>query len=282
MKQANQVAGKGVNVSRVINFAALGLGGIGLLGCLAGLIGIWTRRPSFLRSSVEVLDTADEGLKLVNEKTTRADELLKAIRGIVDPVTGKILKLADKGERTPDDEQELKRTEEALARRLGHVDAIAELGESAVTFLNRTPRLTKSLWLPTSQDAVGRAPVETTEDSSNALSRLAKALENVRDNLAKFRMDMQIQKEVMAAVVRLAREVESELKFVELKLERVRQKAAEPGKEVADLRTAVPKWTNGAAVIGSVVLVWMGLGQFVLARWGWDWICAATPTRARS
>jgi hypothetical protein len=75
-------------MSRVIGFVALGLGAIGLVGCLAGLIGLWAVRPSFLRSSVEGLDTADEGLKLVEEKTTRADELLKAIRGIVVPVTG--------------------------------------------------------------------------------------------------------------------------------------------------------------------------------------------------
>jgi hypothetical protein len=269
-------------MSRIIGFAALGLGGIGLVGCLAGLIGIWTVRPSFLLSSVEVLDTADGGLTLVNEKTTRADDLLKVIRGIVDPVTGKILKLADKGERTPEDEKELKRIEEALAARVGQVNAIAELAETAVAFLNRTPQLTKSLRLPTSQGATGRVRAETSQDTSNALSRLAKALENVRANLVKFREDKQVQKEVVAAVVRLAHEVDSELKFVESKLERVRQKAADLGTEVADLRTAVPTWTNWTAVIGSVVLVWMGLGQLGLARWGWDWIRAATGKRARS
>jgi chromosome segregation ATPase len=269
-------------MSRVTGFAALGLGSIGLVGCLAGLIGIWTVRPSFLRSSVESLDTADGGLKLVDEKTTRADERLKAIRGIVDSATGKMRKLADKGERTPEDEKELKRMEEALARRLDQVDAIAELAETAVAFLNRTPQLTRSLRLPTSQRGVGRVPVETSQESSNALSRLAKALANVRENLAKFREDKQAEKEVVAAVIRLAREVDSELKFMESKLERVRRKAAELGKGVADLRTAVPAWTNWAAVIGSVVLVWMGLGQFVLSRWGWAWIRAATPTRARS
>jgi hypothetical protein len=269
-------------MSRVIGFAALGLGGIGLVGCLAGLIGIWTVRPSFLRSSVEILDTADGDLKLVDEKTTRADELLKAIRRIVDAVNGRILELADKGERTPDDEKELKRIEEALSRRLGQVDAIVELAETAVAFLNRTPHLTRSLRLPTLQGAVGRAPAETSRDSSKALSRLAKALENVRENLAKFREDKQLQKEVVAAVVRLAREVDGELTFVESRLEQVRQEAAELGQEVADLRTAVPAWTNRAAVLGSVVLVWMGLGQWVLSRWGWDSLRAARPTRAHS
>ena len=269
-------------MSRVIGFAALGLGGIGLVGCLAGLISLWAVRPSFLRSSVEVLDTADGGLKLVEEKTTRADELLKAIRGIVVPVTGKILKLAGKGERTPDDEKELKRIEEALARRLGQVDRLAELAETAVAFLNRTPPLTRSLRLPTSQGAAGRAPAETSQDSSKALARVAKALQSVRENLDRFRKDKQAQKEVVTAVIRLASEVDSELKLVESKLERVRQKAAELGTEVADLRTAVPAWTNGAAVIGSVILVWMGLGQLALSRWGWDRIRAATPNIAGS
>ena len=176
-------------MSRVLGIAALGLGGIGLAGCLAGLIGLWAMRPSFLRSSAEVLDTADGGLTLVEEKTTRAGELLKAVGGIVDPVTGKILKLVAKGERTPDDEKELDRIEEALARRLGQVDAIAELTETAVAFLNRTPQLSRSLRLPTSQGAAGRAPAETSQDSANALSRLAKALENVRESLATFRED---------------------------------------------------------------------------------------------
>jgi hypothetical protein len=50
-------------------------------------------RPSFLRSSAEVLEIADGDLKLIYEKTTRADELMEAIRVIVDPVMGKILKL---------------------------------------------------------------------------------------------------------------------------------------------------------------------------------------------
>ena len=101
---------------------------------------------------------------------------------------------------------------------------------------------------------------------------MAKALKNVRDNLAKFRKDKQVQKEVVAEVVSLAGKVDSELNLVESKLKRVRQKAAELGTEVADLRTSVPTWTNWAAVIGSVVLVWMGLGQFVLSRWGWDFL----------
>jgi hypothetical protein len=266
-------------MSRVIGSAALGPGAVGLVGCLAGLIGIRAVRPSFLRSSVEMLDAAGRGPGLVEEKTSRAEELPKAIRGVVDPVTGRILSLAGKGELTPDDDKEPGRIEEALARRLGQVDAIAELAETAVALLNRTPLLTRSLRLPASRGAAGRAPAETSQDSSKALSRLEKALEGARENLARFRKDKQARKEAVAAVVRLAREADGELKLLESKFERVGRKAAGLGKEVAELRAAVPAWTNGAAVIGSVVLEWMGPGQLALSRWRWGRVRAA---RARS
>jgi hypothetical protein len=59
------------------------LSGIGLAGCIAGLIAIWVARPSVLRSSLEILDATEDGLKFVEEKATRADELTKRIRGPV-------------------------------------------------------------------------------------------------------------------------------------------------------------------------------------------------------
>ena len=125
-------------MKRGIGFVGLGLGSIGLIGCLAGLIVVWVVRPAVLRSSAEILDAADGGLKLVDEKATRADELVKRIRGTVDPIAGKILKLADKTDRTPEEEKELKRIEEELVERFHQVDTVAEAAETAVTLLSKT------------------------------------------------------------------------------------------------------------------------------------------------
>jgi hypothetical protein len=135
-------------MKRLIGYLAFVLGGIGLAACLAGLITIWVARPCVLRTSTEAFDAADGALILVDEKATRANELVRAIREVVDPVTTKILTLADKADRTPEDEKELKRIEDALAERLRQVDTIAEIAETAVAFLNKTSRLTRSLRLP--------------------------------------------------------------------------------------------------------------------------------------
>src|SRR5260370_646557 len=155
---------------RVIGLVALLLGGIGLAGCLAGLIALWLYYPFVLRSSAQVVDAADSGLKLVEEKATRADMVVSSMRGILDPVTGKILKLADKTDRTPEDEKELKQIVEAVAQGLGQVDTIAELGETAIAFLTKTSQLTQSLRLLILQDASDKAPMEDAKDSSDSLS----------------------------------------------------------------------------------------------------------------
>ena len=247
------------------------LAGIGLAACLAGLVAIWVARPLVLRSSVEILDATDGGLNLVEEKATRADGLATRIRSSVDPVTSKILQLADKADRTPEDQKERKRIEEELTERLRQVEVIAEIAETSVAFLNKTARLTSSLPLPAFRNSIGSRPNEDAQNSLDALGRLATKLKELREKLAKLRDGKQVRQEIVDLLVRVTRDVDENLKLVETNLRRVREKATEGRAAVAELRTTVPVWTNLAAVIGSMTLVWMGLGQFVLLRRAWTW-----------
>jgi len=251
-------------MKRIIGFLAFTLGSVGLVACLAGLIAIWVVRPSALRSSAEALEAADDGLKLVDEKAKTANDLVGKFREVLDPITSKIIRLADKAERTPEDEKELKRIQEELAQRLDQVDTIAEVAGTAISLLNRTSRLTRSV-----RGAADQSAADDSRDASDALSRLPDKLKTLRTSLAKFREDKQVQKEVVDSVVRLAGDVDKELKQVDSKLQRVRQKSAEFEAEVTELRAAVPGWVNWAAIIGSVILAWMGAGQLALLRCGW-------------
>jgi hypothetical protein len=73
-----------------------------------------------------------------------------------------------------------------------------------------------------------------------------------------------------------ARDVEQDLKLLDSKLEGMRDSAVQWQAEVEDLRTRVPWWINCAACIGSVILVWMGLGQFALMG------CASASIKANA
>jgi hypothetical protein len=264
-------------MKRMIGSLTLLLGAIGLVGCLAGLIVIWIARPSVFRSSDDALDAADDALKLVEEKATRADEWVKIIRSNVDPVASKILQLVDKRHRSAEEERELKRIEEELIDRLREVDAMAEAAETAFAILSKTSQLARSLRLPGSRIGPGSSPDEDLQDSSEWLARLATRLTDLRETLAKLREDKHLQKEIADIVVRVTRDVEEDLKVVDAKLQRVLQQASQWRLEIAELRATIRVWTNAGAVIGSVILAWMGLGQLVLMRRTWIW---TRPVRA--
>jgi hypothetical protein len=97
---------------------------------------------------------------------------------------------------------------------------------------------------------------------------LAERLKTLHATLTRVREDRQVRKEIVDQVVSLARNVDSELNLLEDKLGRVRQRAAELQTEVAELRADIPRWITLAAVISSVILAWMALGQFALVCLG--------------
>jgi hypothetical protein len=126
-------------------------------------------------------------LELAEEKAARADELVKRIRGTVDPIASKILELGDETARTPGQAKELKRIEEELGKRLNQVDAIAEAAETAVTLLNKTARLTRPIRTPASRGRAPSVPEEQARDRSESLSKLADNLEGLRETIATAR-----------------------------------------------------------------------------------------------
>jgi hypothetical protein len=257
-------------------YLAIVVGGIGLVACLAGLVALWVARPRVLQSSAELLVAANDGLKLVEERATHADELVRKIRAGADSVSNKIIELADKTARTPEDEKELQVSAEDLSERLRQVGPIAETAESAVAFLHQSSRLTRSVRLPGFRMADGEALAEDTEEISQPLFRVTVNLKHLREKLAAVSKGEQGQREIAASVLQAARDVDEHLKSVTSLLQSVREKAGSLGAYVEKLNTALPAWMNWTAIMGSLVSGWMGLGQFVLFRKGWD---AIRPSR---
>ncbi len=263
---------------RLTGWLALALAGIAFAGCIAGVIVIWAARSSVLQSSAELLDAADGSLMLVEEKASRADELVKGIRAIVEPVAGKILQLADKIERTPQDVKDLTQIDEQITERLHQVDSIVEAVQTAAAILNKTSQLAGAVRLPASHVAGGPAPDDDARESAKSLAKVATKLQTLHEEVARLRERRQGQKDAVADAIRGVRDVDDELQHVDDRLQRVRTKAALLQAEVAEMRINVPRWINWATVIGSLILAWMGLGQFALLQRAWEWTRRNKPT----
>lgn len=239
------------------------LGGVGMIACVAVVAGIWIVRPMLLQVSEQGMDSADEALTLVEEKSARADALVKRVRVSVDPIAGKILKLADKAGRTPAEDEELKRIEAEVAERLAQLDMIAATLESAIDVMDKASRLTRSL---KSKDAA--APEQESPGRGAELARLAEKLKVLRASVARVREDKEVRNEVADELVQRTREVSDALQAVDAKLQEVNRKSAVWRADIAELRTAIPMWINVGAIVLTAIVVWLGLGQFALSRWG--------------
>jgi hypothetical protein len=260
-------------MKRLLGLLALVLGGAGFLACLVGVIALWMVRAPVLRSSAEILAAAEESLKVVNDKAERAAEVLGKLREVVDPITGKIRELTARVQRPqPEDGKELKQIEEELARRLNQLETIVQISETAVAMMTKTARLTRSLPFGAAPGGARQSPREDLPDSADVLLRLSGVLKKLRETLTAIRTNPQVRKEAVEEVAGLAREVNQQLDLLRSRLQRARQLAAEFAAEVAELQTGVPVWMNWASAIGSVLLVWMGLGQLALLGRGWAWI----------
>lgn len=256
-------------MKRLIGFLAFWLGCIGFLACVAGVIAIWVIRPGVTHASLETLDTLRSTLKVADEKTKLANQVVSTVRELLDPVNFKIKELAAKAQSSnPEDQKELKRLEEELAKRFQQVDTLAEIFQTAVNVLNKTTRLAKLLPLK----EIGPDRMETslgeTQNTADSLSKLAKNLKTFREALAKIREDKQVQKEIVDTVVDTAKEVNGRLEGVQNKVNLVQQEITELDEEAAHLRSRLPRWITAGAIIGTVMLVWIGLGQLALLRGG--------------
>src|SRR5262249_38823812 len=97
-------------------------------------------------------------------------------------------------------------------------------------------------------------------------------LKKLRIALARVREDKQVRMEIVDTVVGVSRDVDQELNLLQDKLTLARQRTAEFQAEAAELRTDMPSWINSAAIVSSVVLLWMALGQLSQLCLGWRWL----------
>jgi hypothetical protein len=117
-----------------------------------------------------------------------------------------------------------------------------------------------------------QSPKEDLPDSSDVLLRLSGVLKKLRETLTAIRANPQLRKEAVEEVAPLARDASQQLDLLRSRLQRASQLATEFAAEITELKTAVPVWMNWGTGIGSVLLVWMGLGQLALLRRGWAWM----------
>jgi hypothetical protein len=226
-------------------FGVLGMffGAIGILLALAAIIGVWAVNKPITDGVHDLLDTADAALITVDDVLVRVDSGLQEARGFV----------SDVAEAIPGTE---------LAGRidnlLGLVEAAATAADSANTVVGLGNKVS-NLWRDDDPDA----PETTIEKLSTTLDDLAIRLAEINQKAKDLK-----ERNVVGEV---ATEIDNEIAGVQDGLNEISVSVDEAQTTVADLHVAIPRWIDIASVISTLLFIWMGVAQFALAAYGWQW-----------
>lgn len=236
---------------RIFGVVGIVFGALGILLAIIAIVAVWAVNKPVTDGVHDLLNTADAALVTVDDVLVRADSGLQEARGFV----------SDVAEAIPGTE---------LAGRidnlLGLVEAAATAADSANTVVGLSNKVS-NLW----RDDDPNAPETTIEKLSTTLDELATRLAEI-DQKAK---DLQ-ERDVIGEI---ATQIDGEIAGVQDGLNEVSSSVGEAQATVADLHVAIPRWINISSVILTILFIWMGVAQFALAAYGWQWFQVPPPDK---
>lgn len=232
---------------------------IGMVACLAGIVGGWVANGPLTREAVAVFTGLSKGLQVADTALTQASDSLDVARGLVGQVQGitsatgdsldqsKINELATLAQGKLSDA--VATLERAYQTIVGTVGAISDL----VTTLNRIPGVRIEPLDPTAVDKL----TGMIGDAAKALDQVVGAIEAARSG-------------VVDALVRLREAVaalDSRLQGLETALAQIQPQVRKALGSVNALILQVPAIIDTLSVVLTVLLIWLGFAQYGLFIW---------------
>lgn len=271
--------------TRLIGLGAILLSVVGLLVCLAGIVGLWTVKSRVNAIGNAAFSAADDSLAFVDAKIDRVKEALDKSRQRVGWISKAAERLRDvKADARKESEPLLQALDEvfqqlrAAGSWLDSCDAVAsgvsKLSEAVVT----------SEYAASHEDATGIAIAQRIQELSEAVTDALANVQSVRQELVDLRDTGKVAQEVVATVVAHVVDLDGKLANLSARLENVGSKVTQTKASVDVLHQRLHWWTAFAAVALTVLLAWFGISQIGMVGHGWrcfrsDLKSAAAPTR---
>jgi chromosome segregation ATPase len=242
-----------------LSIVAIGLGVVGVLACPVAIALGWWGMARTVNCATVVAARLDDGLAEADARLARIEPRLALVRAEFNETRGEAESLAEKN---PDLPEVRAAIDKLVARLLPTVERTAELADSlraVAAGLRAAVDIAVELGADINEPSRARA-------AADAIDRAAEMLDIPQERITAVRS---------AAALRLKREL------VELTLTAVagserlaegitdaRQELTAARERIDVARAQVIVWVRGAAVVHTLVWIWIGLGQLALIAWG--------------
>ncbi|MCH5373149.1 MAG: hypothetical protein JJ992_04185 [Planctomycetes bacterium] len=265
-------------IRRIFCFVALSLGFVGIVVCVAGLLGAWV-----IRSRVQqVVDNAfvaiDDSLHGVDVRIAQTQESVGAARVTSEGLeqTLKDWSKREVGERVRS-RLELDEKAEQLSNRLRQADDWLEFSESSIRLAQQALELVESIGAPAKSQVAGRL-MEELDSLRTQLTQTMDAVDRIAERTSELG-DEKPRKEYLDQAVPLALKAIATFRSMESRLVDVRDRLSELQARTQELETRIHRWILIGTIGISLLIAWMAAGQYFLCCHGWKQLTSKSVTR---
>jgi len=254
---------------RLLALVSLLLGGAGVVLCVAGILGVWLIGSRLIRVTEHVFANIDSAFVGVEERVAAAGERVRAAKITTEDLE-EVLK--DWAKREARDRLTSRLGIEEKAERLTsgvqQADHWLAVSESSVQLVQQALELANSAGA-----TVGTTPVDgllvQLASFRSQLAEAAESVERIRSQTAEVDEQRPLEERIDRAV-RLALRAIATLTSIDVGLGDFQSRLSEARTKVQQRETRTRRSIRIAMIGGTMLILWMALGQISLCCHGWQ------------
>jgi chromosome segregation ATPase len=254
-------------------FAGLGivlLSGIGLVVCIAVIVGAWVGKTRFDLVVAAVFGTADEALCAVELQLDRARQALEKSQQRVGGLSSIAERLKTAEAVSSKEFEPIMQSFDDILDDLRLADSRLESSRAiAKTVSKLAASLVSSEYAAARPDSTGVAVAEGIQELSDSAVEAVAKLQAIRQELIQVRDRGTIARDVVVGLLTRVADLEGRLTNLSGRLARLNEQVAKTRASCTALSERVLWWAKASAVTMSIVALWFGVSQVKMIIYGW-------------
>jgi hypothetical protein len=243
---------------------------LGLLLCIAGIVVAWVGKSRADAVSAAIFESADEAFGFVDFKLDRVKQVLKESRHRVGDMSRIAARLQSTEANARKECEPLLQTLEDVCREMKTAESWLDSSRALASGVSRiSEAVVSSEYAAAHQESAGVAAARDVQAFANSVTDALTKLQTLRLELAELRDRGKVVRKAALGIIAHVADLDGRLASLCDRVEKLDAKLSATRESCAELNHNFCRRTLVAAVLVTVVLVWLGFSQIVTMGYGW-------------
>jgi predicted nucleic acid-binding Zn-ribbon protein len=256
--------------ARSIGLGTILLSVLGLLICVAGIVGV-----SMVKSRVEAIGTAvfsaaDDSLVFVDAKIDRVKQAVDNTRQRVGGISKLVERLRDEKADARKEAEPLLQALDEVFQQLKAAESWLDSCQAVASGVSRVSEaVISSKYAASHEDSARVAVARDLQQFSESITEVLAKLQAVRQELIQLRDTGKLAREVVARVIARVVDLDGRLTAISARLEKFDARVEQTRASCVHVKLKVHWWISIAAAALTILLVWFAISQVSMTTHGW-------------